>query len=655
LFFKEITLPKYVLILIGVSLVLIAFLIGGLSALSLIGRVLFVLFLPGYSILQAITWKEFRLIEKLILSPIIGIAYTTLTALYLSLIHVPINQYTIILSVLLLSVPLLAYSWRKGRLKTSLKPFTMPLSYLLLIALLVATVILISFPWPENGILMPMGDDPATSTLAATLIAQQGTIPQSWAPYFPEQAQFAYSPGYPSVIAFLYLLDPSLSMPTLVALFTLFFAIIPAQVFILTRRILNDDRIALCATAFTTFLSFGFYEMVQYGRFPALVGLALTLSMMLLLYLYSINQKPKLLLLAGATLASVFLAYTVSFITAALFIVLFAFFGLFFSQKKKQSVLGAITVIGVGIGLALPWVISIFKRIMVPIPSLEYQALLSWFTTSSLRVEFGFNLFMYYGYWLLLFGILTFTAIFVRSKSRSFLLAWFLSIFLFMLNEIFRIPFPGWYYLQSGSFLNPLLSLPTLVIAAFCFVKAYDLLKNRLHGFTHKVWRNLPSIIMIVLLLSALFLGINTIIPCNDIRINRISSADYNALMWISNNTPKDAIIYNDHWVGTPSTWIPVLSGRRIVMPLLSISEVGWSAMMFTRQDESRIVAKNPNSTDALDILKKYNASYIYLSDYASPQVQKWRNNYNASLFLESAHYELAFNEENAWVIKVIY
>jgi hypothetical protein len=655
LFFKEITLPKYVLIIIGVSIVLIAFLIGGLSALSLIGRVLFVLFLPGYSILQAITWKEFRLIEKLILSPIVGIAYTTLTALYLSLIHVPINQYTIILSVLLLSVPLLAYSWRKGRLKTSLKPIKIPLSYLLLTALLAVSVILISFPWPENGILMPMGDDPATSTLAATLIAQQGTIPQSWAPYFPEQAQFAYSPGYPSVIAFLYLLDPSLSMPTLVALFTLFFAIIPAQVFILTRRILNDDRIALCATGFTTFLSFGFYEMVKYGRFPALVGLALTLSMMLLLYLYSINQKPKLLLLAGATLASVFLAYTVSFITAALFIILFAFFGLFFSQKKKQSVLGAITVIGVGIGLALPWVISIFKRIMVPIPSLEYQALLSWFTTSSLRVEFGFNLFMYYGYWLLLFGILTFTAIFVRSKSRSFLLAWFLSIFLFMLNEIFRIPFPGWYYLQSGSFLNPLLSLPILVIAAFCFVKAYDLLKNRLHGFTHKVWRNLPSIIMIVLLLSALFLGINTIIPRNDIRINRISSADYNALMWISNNTPKDAIIYNDHWVGTPSTWIPVLSGRRIVMPLLSISEVGWSAMMFTRQDESRIVAKNPNSTDALDILKKYNASYIYLSDYASPQVQKWRNNYNASLFLESAHYELAFNEENAWVIKVIY
>ena len=155
MFFKEITLPKHVLIIIGVSIVLIAFLIGGLSALSLIGRVLFVLFLPGYSILQAITWKELRLTEKLILSPIVGIAYTTLTALYLSLIHVPINQYTIILSVLLLSVPLLAYSWRKGRLKTSLKPIKIPLSYLLLTALLAVSVILISFPWPENGMFHP--------------------------------------------------------------------------------------------------------------------------------------------------------------------------------------------------------------------------------------------------------------------------------------------------------------------------------------------------------------------------------------------------------------------------------------------------------------------------------------------------------------------
>lgn len=653
MFFKEITLPKNILIIIGVLLAIITFLIGGLSALSLIGRVLFVLFLPGYSILQALAWKEFRLTEKLILSPIIGIAYTTLTALYLSFLHVPINQYTIILSVLLLSVPLLAYSWKKGRLKTNLKPIKIPLSYLLLIALLVASVMLISLPWPQNGILMPVGDDPATSTLAATLIAQQGTIPPSWAPYFPEQSQFTYPPSYPSIIAFLYLLDPSLSMTTLVALFAVFFAIIHAQVFILTRRIFNDDRIALCATAFTTFLSFGFYSMLNYGRFPAIVGLALTLSMMLMLHLYWVNKNPKLLLLAGATLASVFLAYTVSFITAVLFIVIFSLFGLFFSQKKKQSILGGTTVIVMGITLSLPWVITIFKRVMVPIPSMEYQALLAWFTTSSMRAELGYNHFMYYGYWLLLFGVLTFTAIFARGKSRSFLLAWLLSIFLLILNEVFRIPFPGWYYLQS-SFLNPLLSLPILVIAAFCFVSAYDLVKNKLHGFAHKKWINLHSIIMMVLLLSALFIGVNTILPRNT-HNNRTSLADYNALMWISNNTPNDAVIYNDHWVGTPSTWIPALSGRRIIMPLLSISEVGWSQMMFARQDESRIVAKNPNSTEALSILKNYNVSYIYLSDYVSPQVQNWRNNYNVDLFLESTHYELAFNQENAWVIRVIY
>ncbi|MCW4002687.1 MAG: hypothetical protein NWE95_02085 [Candidatus Bathyarchaeota archaeon] len=654
MFFKEITLPKFTFIIIGFLLALIAFIIGGISALSLIARVLFVLFLPGYSILQALAWKDLRLTEKLILSPIIGIAYTTLTALYLSFLHVPINQYTIILSVLLLSVPLLAYSWRRGTLKTNLKPFTMPLSYLLLIALMIASVVLISFPWPENGILIPIGDDPATSTLAATLIAEQGTIPQSWAPYFPEQAQFTYPPAYPSVIAFLYLLDPSMSMPILVSFFSLSFVIIHAQVFIIARRVLNDDRIALCATAFTTLLSSGFYSMVTYGRFPALVGLALTLSTMLLLYLYSISGKLKLLLLAGATLASVFLAYTVSFITTALFIVLFSSFGLFFSQKKKQSILAGITVIVVGIGLALPWVINIFKRVMVPIPPMEYQALLAWFTTSSMRSEFGYNSFMYYGYWLLLFGILTFTAVFVRRKSRSFLLAWFLSIFLLMLNEIFRVPFPGWYYLQS-SFLNPLLSLPILVIVAFCFVKAYDWVKNKLQVLAYKRWINLHSIIMIALLLSVLFIGVDTILPRNDIHINRISSADYNALMWISNHTPKDAVIYNDHWVGTSSTWIPVLSGRRIVMPLLSISEVGWSDMMFTRQDESRIVAKDPRSAEALAILKKYNASYIYLSNYASHQVQKWRDNYNVTLFLESAHYELVFNEEDAWVIKINY
>jgi hypothetical protein len=76
---------------------------------------------------------------------------------------------------------------------------------------------------------------------------------------------------------------------------------------------------------------------------------------------------------------------------------------------------------------------------------------------------------------------------------------------------------------------------------------------------------------------------------------------------------------------------------------------------MFTRQDESMIVAADPNSTEALSILKKYDASYIYLSNNVSAQVQDWRNNFDAYLFLQSSHYELAFNEDNAWVIRVIY
>jgi hypothetical protein len=90
-----------------------------------------------------------------------------------------------------------------------------------------------------------MGDDPAISTLAATMIAEQGKIPQSWAPYFPEQAAFTYPPGYPSIVASLYLLDPSTSMPNLVSLFIGFFAIIHAQIFVVVRRIFHSYKKAL--------------------------------------------------------------------------------------------------------------------------------------------------------------------------------------------------------------------------------------------------------------------------------------------------------------------------------------------------------------------------------------------------------------------------
>jgi len=645
--------------IVGFLLVTVAlFLIGGASALSLVGRFLFVLFLPGFSVLQVVASCEFDFLERLVISPIIGIAYTSLIALYLSVLNIPINEYTIVLSVLLLSVPLLAYSWKQGRLgKTGLKSSIAPSTVLVLVLVMVASTFLISLPFPKNGVLIPMGDDPATSTLAATLIVEQGKIPQSWAPYFPEQSQFTYPPAYSSVIAFLYFLDPSMSMPILVSLFSVFFAIVHGEIFVLTRRVVHDDRIALCAASFSALVFIGFYQMMINGRFPALVGLALTVNLLLFSHSYAVTGNRKMLLVAGITLASLFLTYTVSFITATLFLILFFSFGLIFFQKRKESALGCGTVVAMGIAISSPWVFNILSRLMTEIPAKEYQTLLIWFDAASLRSEFGpSNLFIYYGYWLLLLGIICLLTIFVRKRVGSFLLAWFLSIILLMSNEIFNIHFPGWYYLQSGAFLNPTLSLPLSALAGIGFIKAYEFLKRKLPYSSRNIKKaNLHIVFMAVLLLSASFLGVKAILERTDPQASRISSADYNAMMWIADNTTENAIIFNDHWVGTPSVWIPVISHRRITMPLLSISEVGWSNIMFTRQDESIIVARDPNSTEASAILKKYDVSYIYLSNIVSAQTEEWRENYDPQLFLQSPHYELEFNEEDAWVFKVVY
>ena len=657
MFLRYQTLFKLLPILVGLSLFFVLFLVGGLSALSLAGIVLFVLFLPGFSILQAVVPGEFDFLERLILAPIVGIAYTSLVALYLSVLNLAINEYSIILSVLLLSVPLLVYSWKRGGLgKTSFRSSIAPSTFSVLILLMFASIILISLPFPKNGILFPMGDDPATSTLAATMIAQQGKIPQSWAPYFPEQTQFPYPPAYPSVIAFFYLLNPAISMPILVSLFSVFFAIIHAQIFVLTRKLVHNDRIALCAASFSALVSIGFYQMIINGRFPALFGVALTLNLLLFSFLFLTTKNRKMLLLAGITLASLFITYTVSFITATIFIILFFTFGLIFFQNRRESFLGGITVVALGVVLSFPWVSNILARLAVEVPIKEYQALLVWFDVASVRSEFiPGNLLMYYGYWLFLFGIIGLLIVFIRKRVGSFLLAWFLSIILLMSNEIFKIQFPGWYYLQSGAFLNPLLSLPLSVIAGIGVAKTYDFLKQKLQGFPKLKRAHVHSVLIATLLIFTFSFGIEAIVTRTDFQMSRISVADYNAIMWISNNTPKDSVIFNDHWVGTPSVWIPVISQRRIIMPLLSISEVGWSNTMFTRQDESIIVARDPSSTEALSILGEYDVSYIYLSSVVSAQVEELRANYDPYLFLQSPHYELAFNQDNAWVIKVIY
>ena len=651
--------------IIGAFLFCILFFAGGLSFLSLALRILFVLVLPGFSVLQAAASDEFDFVETLFLSPVIGIALMSLIALYLSLLNITINAATVIIAVLLLSIPLLLHSWKRGKIrKTSFKTSLTPTTISIIMLLVSVSVLIIVLPIPRNGVLIPNGDDPATSTLAATLIVQQGKIPQSWAPYFPEESSFTYSPGYPSILAFLYFLDTTNPMPALANLFAVLFALLPCQIFILARKLTGDLRIALFSAATLALLSDAFYLMTSYGRFPALVGVALTLNLLIFSYLYSLNGKNKLLMLSGITLAALVLAYTTSVITAILFVILFFSFGLIFLKNKKRHLLGGASIIILSVILAFPWIYNIVNRLAIEVPAREYEALVAWYNMYSLQSNLSStNIVMYYGYWLFLLGIIVLLITMVRKRASSFLLAWLLSICLLMSNEIFQFHFPSWYYLQSWTFLNPLLTFPFSILAGIGVIKVYDFLRERLRILSNKIMiknQKVPIIaipVLVALLCVTLTIFWNPLINNNmsDLVANRITTADYNAIQWILNNTPEDSVIFNDHWVGTPSIWIPTITHRRIVMPLLSISEAGWTDIMFTRQDESVIIARDPNSTEALSILKKYEASYIYLSNNCSVQVEKWRNNYNSSLFLKSPHYELAFNEENAWVIRVIY
>jgi uncharacterized membrane protein len=73
---------------------------------------LFVVMLPGFALLQATVPDAFDLTERLILAPIVGIAFTTVVAVYLSFVGIPITRLTVVLMVLLVSLPLFAYAWQ---------------------------------------------------------------------------------------------------------------------------------------------------------------------------------------------------------------------------------------------------------------------------------------------------------------------------------------------------------------------------------------------------------------------------------------------------------------------------------------------------------------------------------------------------------------
>ena len=253
---------------------------------------------------------------------------------------------------------------------------------------------------------------------------------------------------------------------------------------------------------------------------------------------------------------------------------------------------------------------------------------------------------------LLSLGVIGIFFLIQKTKKRLFLV-WIIVIFILLIKRYIYIPSSSdkiwyylnlfWYWIDDERFLYHLW-IPLLFLASFSI---YKISKSRLQIF----------VLVFLVISPSLYLEIYR--PYY-LRYQYMTREDMEYINWIGKKISEDRIIYFGHGWGSTPSWVPVLAGRKTTT-LFLIWDMGTA--MFKRDEimtkESEILCQIQDSKEALNILKKYNASYItfstspsfleikktYLKDYCNP---------NPNKFTEPCYTKLYGRYDN-WIFKVNY
>ena len=229
------------------------------------------LLLPGLALLRLLWPGPLAPIERWPLAIALSCASVPLLVLGGSLVGLRWNPLTAwLLIVLALGVavwPGRSADWRRtaGRLQTY-RPGTAQLLLMLITALALALRLYLVRDLPAG-----MFGDSYHHTLITQLLIDHGGLFQSWEPYAPLKTM-TYHFGFHSVAAFLSLLTGLPAMTTTLVVGQIEGALAAPLLFLLTLRLLRDERAALFAALLAAFVSIMPAYYVNWGRYTQLGG-----------------------------------------------------------------------------------------------------------------------------------------------------------------------------------------------------------------------------------------------------------------------------------------------------------------------------------------------------------------------------------------------
>ncbi len=606
-----------------VSFVILAALVGLSLPLRPLFSLLLLLYFPGIYLASFIK-RELDLTEAVFFPLLFGISFWVCFSYLVS--ELKILHWITVICISFLSAVLA--DRRKVCINKNYDIFFLVIFFFFMISYL--------YPWSQFYEWIPPGDD---MKYHAPIIENihHGSLPENYGPLYFEISPLTYPMGYHIVVALA--LFSEVSLPSIVKL-TLLVLPLACSSFYFLGRTLFDRRTGLYSAFSLSFLSLFFQRLSTTSTYPNLLGITIQVFAFFLLIETLREKSYRLLFLTVLTFAASGEIHPYTLLLN-LFFLFFLF--IYFLGTRNFSRLKTVTIVGAGsILLCTPYFLKLHVG---PLTEIEMRTLAVWYAGDSIQtLPDLIRTVSAISPLVIFFGILGGIALRERKKAVILLLLG-ASMMIIPILSFFEVYYPMWYTISPNRFVLYLF-IPLCIL---CGVFFSDLEKNLSR-------RKFLFFMIIVALFSVGMHHCNLFHsffedPVSEVQMN---PDDAFVIQWIQKNTSEDSVILNTGAAADCSSWVPVLSKRRVIFPVFSgyrgdncVEKVG----AHVKREDLWIIRYVPDSDLALQILRKYDIDYIY--------IPAWRKKLYLDLdperLLESPLYKPVAKKGNAFLFRVNY
>ncbi len=473
--------------------------------------------------------------------------------------------------------------------------------------------------WSIRGIEYPLWTDAYGHAVVTQMVVDQGTIPTTYEPYAPI-ADFTYHFGFHALAAWVHWLTGLPVLHGLVILGQILNMLVVPTTYLFTQRFFNSRVAGLAAAVVVGLLSHMPAQFVNWGRFTQLDGQML-LPVAAVLYL-AVLQDPtpryRLLLLTIAVFAGLFFVHYRIFIFGLLLAgILWAWVMLQTQkeQRRRRLLLETALLAGIGLLLLAPWL----WRLAMGFGGNYASVAVSGYEEEQHGRYYGFDPkelldFGMVGYLWAMAGLGAIWGIWRRNQMVLVLLLWMIS--LFVGANLHLLNFTPLY---SNTIVIIALYLPLAALIGYLFHELAAFATNQC-----TITRAARERLMGGLLIGLVLLGIGAIVS-NTRLVARdnifVRDADVQAMRWIEQETPPDALFYIATSFWTPEVahgldggyYLPLLAARQTIMPPQHYASDGTGEYRNLVNQRLYDLAAAEDAQTLWATLNHYGITYIYI------------------------------------------